>query len=77
MRAEQTCLQAVRTSEREVRDILQARQAEEADVALNVSVFDTTRNQVGQFQLSSVLLPQVTDSQILDAYRRRKNGLFS
>ncbi|TPX32812.1 hypothetical protein SmJEL517_g04139 [Synchytrium microbalum] len=45
LRAEQICLQAVRGSEREVRDILQARQAEESEIVLNVSVFDTTRNQ--------------------------------
>ncbi|KAJ3051002.1 hypothetical protein HK097_008025 [Rhizophlyctis rosea] len=45
VRSEQACLNAIKLSEREVKEILQARQAEEKDVALVISVYDTIRNQ--------------------------------
>ncbi|KAJ3300534.1 hypothetical protein HK104_010476 [Borealophlyctis nickersoniae] len=45
LRTEQACLQAIKLSEREVKEILQARQGEERDVSLVVSVYDTIRNQ--------------------------------
>ncbi|KAI8815434.1 hypothetical protein BJ742DRAFT_876531 [Cladochytrium replicatum] len=44
LKSEQACLQAHKNSEREVREILQARQAEEKDITLIVSVYDTIRN---------------------------------
>ncbi|KAI9093129.1 hypothetical protein DFS34DRAFT_274340 [Phlyctochytrium arcticum] len=45
LRAEQACLAAVKGSDREVKEILAARQAEEKDVALVISFYDTIRNQ--------------------------------
>ena len=44
IKAEQNCLQTVKQSEREVKDILIARQNEETDIALTISVYDTIRN---------------------------------
>src|SRR4051794_14386040 len=49
LRAEQTCLQLIKTSEREMRDILNARNAEEKDIPLSISVYDTIRNQTVRF----------------------------
>jgi hypothetical protein len=48
IKAEQNCFQAIKNSEREVKEILQARIAEENDVNLAISVYDTIRhNTVG------------------------------
>ncbi|KAJ3378839.1 hypothetical protein HDU84_007250 [Entophlyctis sp. JEL0112] len=44
MRSEQACIQAIKNSDREVSEILQARFAEEKDISLNISVYDTIRN---------------------------------
>ncbi|KAJ3219909.1 hypothetical protein HDU67_008438 [Dinochytrium kinnereticum] len=44
LKSEQACLQATKNSERELREILQARQAEEREVTLMISVYDTIRN---------------------------------
>ncbi|KAI9017013.1 hypothetical protein BC832DRAFT_4135 [Gaertneriomyces semiglobifer] len=45
LRAEQTCLSAIKNSDREIADILSNRHAEEKDVALSISIYDTIRNQ--------------------------------
>ncbi|KND01180.1 uncharacterized protein SPPG_04271 [Spizellomyces punctatus DAOM BR117] len=45
LRAEQACLAAVKASDREVKEILLSRQAEEKDVSLVISIYDTIRNQ--------------------------------
>lgn len=42
---EGACLSAIKASDREVQEILASRQAEEKDVALVISVYDTIRNQ--------------------------------
>ncbi|KAJ3291052.1 hypothetical protein HDU79_002720 [Rhizoclosmatium sp. JEL0117] len=44
MRSEQACIQAIKNSDREVSEILQARAAEEKDISLVISVYDTIRN---------------------------------
>ncbi|KAI9350126.1 hypothetical protein BDR26DRAFT_851892 [Obelidium mucronatum] len=44
MRSEQSCIQSIKNSDREVSEILQARAAEEKDVSLVISVYDTIRN---------------------------------
>ena len=44
LKAEQACLQSIKMSEREFKDILSARAAEETDIALTISVYDTIRN---------------------------------
>eukprot|EP00842_Homolaphlyctis_polyrhiza_P004040 jgi/Hompol1/4637/HPOL_001817-RA len=44
LRTEQACMQAIKNSERELGEILQLRQAEERDVSLTISVYDTLRN---------------------------------
>ncbi|KAH6571185.1 hypothetical protein BASA61_001782 [Batrachochytrium salamandrivorans] len=44
LRAEQACTQAIKSAERELADILQLRQAEEREVNLTISVYDTLRN---------------------------------
>ncbi|KAI8817432.1 uncharacterized protein EV422DRAFT_622654 [Fimicolochytrium jonesii] len=45
LQAEQNCLAAIKTSDREVNEILNNRQGEEKEVLLNISVHDTLRNQ--------------------------------
>ncbi|KAI8921991.1 hypothetical protein DFJ77DRAFT_444875 [Powellomyces hirtus] len=45
LNSEQGCLSAIKASDREVSEILANRTAEEADVSLVVSVYDTMRNQ--------------------------------
>ncbi|ORZ35140.1 hypothetical protein BCR44DRAFT_130074 [Catenaria anguillulae PL171] len=44
LKAEQACLQAVKASDREIKEILTARQTEEKSIQLTVSLFDTIRN---------------------------------
>ncbi|KAJ3415919.1 hypothetical protein HDV05_003760 [Chytridiales sp. JEL 0842] len=44
LKAEQNCIQAIKNSDREVKEILQARISEENDVNLVISVYDTIRN---------------------------------
>ncbi|KAJ3367026.1 hypothetical protein GGF32_000087 [Allomyces javanicus] len=44
LKAEQACLHAVKASDREIKEILMARQAEERSIQLVVSLFDTIRN---------------------------------
>ncbi|KAI9224825.1 hypothetical protein BC828DRAFT_372431 [Blastocladiella britannica] len=44
IKAEQTCLQAVKSSEREMADILSSRQTEEKNIQLTISLLDTIRN---------------------------------
>ncbi|KAJ3026471.1 UNVERIFIED_CONTAM: hypothetical protein HDU68_005603 [Siphonaria sp. JEL0065] len=44
MRSEQACIQSIKNADREVAEILQARAAEEKDVSLVISVYDTIRN---------------------------------
>nr|KAJ3422213.1 hypothetical protein HK105_000711 [Polyrhizophydium stewartii] len=44
LRTEQACLQSIKNAERELSDILQMRQAEEREVGLTISVYDTLRN---------------------------------
>ncbi|KAJ3065432.1 hypothetical protein HDU98_011207, partial [Podochytrium sp. JEL0797] len=44
MRSEQACIQAIKNSDREVSEILQARAFEEKDISLVISVYDTIRN---------------------------------
>ncbi|KAJ1513002.1 hypothetical protein HMI55_005616 [Coelomomyces lativittatus] len=44
LKAEQTCLSAVKASEREVKEILTTRHSEEKNIQLSVSLFDTIRN---------------------------------
>ncbi|KAI9348730.1 hypothetical protein DFJ73DRAFT_834662 [Zopfochytrium polystomum] len=46
IRAEQACAQAIKASEREIAEILQARAAEERDVVLTTSIYDTVRNNI-------------------------------
>lgn len=46
IRAEQACAFAIKSSEREVSEILQARMTEEKDVALTTSIYDTIRNNI-------------------------------
>ncbi|KXS13619.1 hypothetical protein M427DRAFT_500237 [Gonapodya prolifera JEL478] len=45
MRSQSACLSAVRGAEKEVRDILSARRAEEKNIQLSVSVYDTIRGE--------------------------------
>ncbi|KAI8843848.1 hypothetical protein BJ741DRAFT_589388 [Chytriomyces cf. hyalinus JEL632] len=44
IRSEQACIQAIKNSEREVAEILQARNSEEKEISLVIPVYDTIRN---------------------------------
>ncbi|KAJ3221485.1 hypothetical protein HK099_003463 [Clydaea vesicula] len=44
VRGEQSCLQAIKGSDREMKEILIARKAEEKEITLAISVYDTIRN---------------------------------
>ncbi|KAJ3080287.1 hypothetical protein HK102_003163, partial [Quaeritorhiza haematococci] len=44
LKSEQSCLSAIKSSDREMKEIVAARQAEEKEVVLVVSVYDTIRN---------------------------------
>lgn len=44
MKSEQLCLQNIKNSAREAKEILMSRSAEEKDIVLTTSIFDTTRN---------------------------------
>ncbi|KAI9183524.1 hypothetical protein H9P43_004442 [Blastocladiella emersonii ATCC 22665] len=44
LKAEQACMHAVKASDREIKEILMARQTEERGIQLAVSLFDTIRN---------------------------------
>jgi len=42
--SEQLCLQAIKSSAREMKEILQVRDQEENDIVLQISIYDTIRN---------------------------------
>jgi len=48
--AEQLCLQAIKSSAREMKEILQVRDQEENDIVLQISIYDTIRNKTIQIK---------------------------
>ncbi|KAJ3109852.1 hypothetical protein HDU97_000082 [Phlyctochytrium planicorne] len=70
LKSEQSCIQAIKNSERELREILQARQSEEKEVALTISVYDTIRNNTVKISSdSSNLLQRLPNEEEKDAHK--------
>lgn len=51
LKAEQNCLLAIKSSDREMKEILTARTAEEREIVLVISVYDTVRNDTVGFHI--------------------------
>ncbi|OUM64449.1 hypothetical protein PIROE2DRAFT_8755, partial [Piromyces sp. E2] len=50
MTSEQLCQQAIKSSAREIKEILQVREQEENDIVLQISIYDTIRNKTIQIK---------------------------